>query len=157
MIRWSIVNGESDQRRAGSRIARCFRVLEGYQLTRNAPKEVFELRRRFLRDERYSHTDQLRKASRAVGAMLAEAWARRRYKAVLVSKVDEALGEATEVQTWLDTALDLGNPTEAEYRRFDAKYRSIGGLLARMADRAEGFCKLPANAPTHFRSARQHA
>ncbi len=38
--------------------------------------------------------------------MLAEAWARRRYKAAFVNKIDEALGEAYETQSWLDNALD---------------------------------------------------
>ena len=35
-----------------------------------------------------------------------EAWARRRYKAAFVNKIDEALGEANETQSWLDDALD---------------------------------------------------
>ena len=38
--------------------------------------------------------------------MIAEAWGRRRYKAVFVNKLDEALGEATETQSWLDDAQD---------------------------------------------------
>jgi four helix bundle protein len=33
--------------------------------------------------------------------MIAEAWARRRYPAAFINKVDEALGEAMETQAWL--------------------------------------------------------
>ncbi|MCH7677648.1 four helix bundle protein, partial [candidate division KSB1 bacterium] len=36
---------------------------------------------------------------------LREAWARRRYKAAFINKVNEALGEAMETQAWLDHAL----------------------------------------------------
>ena len=38
--------------------------------------------------------------------MISAAWARRRYRAVFVSKLDEALEETTETQAWLDSALD---------------------------------------------------
>jgi len=37
------------------------------------------------RDERYSLTDQVRRSPRAVNAMIAEAWAKRRYEAAFVS------------------------------------------------------------------------
>jgi four helix bundle protein len=44
--------------------------------------------------------------------MLAEAWARRLYKAAFVNKIDEALGEAMETQAWLDHAFDCGYRSE---------------------------------------------
>lgn len=53
-------------------------------------------------------TDQVRRSSRAVKAMLAEAWAKRRYKASFVNKIGDAMGEAMETQSWLDDALDCG-------------------------------------------------
>ncbi|TDI84538.1 MAG: four helix bundle protein [Caldithrix sp.] len=48
--------------------------------------------------ERYSLADQIRRSSRAVGALVAEGWARRRYQAAFVNKMNEALGEAMETQ-----------------------------------------------------------
>ena len=87
-------------------IARSFRDLKVYQAAREAARLVFEYSKSFPPEERYSLTDQIRRSSRAVKAMIAEAWGRRRYKAVFVNKLDEALGEATETQSWLDDAQD---------------------------------------------------
>ena len=95
-------------------------------------------------------SDQIRRSSRAVKAMIAEAWARRRYKAVFVSKLDEALGEATETQSWLDDARDAEYLSAPEFDALDAQYVSITRMLSRMIDRADNFCK---HAPaTDYRS-----
>src|SRR5437879_13215193 len=89
-------------------IARTFRDLKVYQLAQDVAQTIFALSREFPTEERYSLTDQVRRSSRAVKAMVAEAWGRRRYKAVFVNKLDEALGEATETQSWLDDARSSG-------------------------------------------------
>jgi four helix bundle protein len=88
--------------------AKSFRDLKVYQAAREAAGRIFELSKRFSREEQYSLTDQIRRSSRAVKAIIAEAWAHRRYKAAFVNKIDEALGEAYETQSWLDDALDGG-------------------------------------------------
>jgi hypothetical protein len=75
--------------------------------------------------------------------MIAEAWGRRRYKAVFVNKLDEALGEATETQSWLDDARDAQYLSAEDFNVLDAKYISIGQMLSRMIDRADDFCKHP--------------
>jgi four helix bundle protein len=75
---------------------RGFRDLNVYQAAREAAHAIFEISKSFPRDERFSLTDQIRRSSRAVNAMVAEAWAKRRYEAAFVSKVTDALGEATE-------------------------------------------------------------
>jgi four helix bundle protein len=111
---------------------------------------LYVLSKKFPPEERYSLTDQIRRSSRAVKAMIAEAWARRRYKAVFISKLDEALGEANETQSWLDDALDCTYITPTQHSGLDQSYRSISGMLARMIDRAGDFCKnIPA---TDYRS-----
>jgi four helix bundle protein len=122
-------------------IARSFRELKVYQEAQETAREIFRLTRRFPADERYSLTDQIRRSSRAVKAMIAEAWGRRRYKAVFVNKLDEALGEATETQSWLDDARDGDYITGDEFNALDSKYVLIGRMLSRMIDRAGDFCK----------------
>src|SRR6266446_7337333 len=122
-------------------VARTFRDLRVYQLARAAADEIFEASKSFPHEERYSLTDQIRRSSRATKAMISEAWARRRYKAVFVSKIDEALGEVTETQSWLDDALDCGYLDSTQFKKMDADWRSIGAMLARMIDRASDFCK----------------
>ena len=121
-------------------VVKSFRELEVYKLHREAAQFIFQRSRVFPRDEKYSLTDQIRRASRAVGAMVAEAWGRRRFKAVFVNKVDEALGEANEVRAWLDSALDCDYITAKEHADLDARYVSIGAMLSRMIDTADSFC-----------------
>src|SRR5438094_6931671 len=106
--------------------ARSFRELKVYQAARDAARLVFVFSKGFPREERYSLTDQIRRSSRAVKALLAEAWGRRRYKAVFVSNIDEALGEATETQSWLDNARDAQYLSAEEFQTLDSKYRAIG-------------------------------
>ena len=130
--------------------ARWFRDLKVYQAAREAARLVFEISKGFRLEERYSLTDQIRRSSRAVKAMIAEAWARRRYKAAFVNKIDEALGEAYETQSWLDDALDAGYLSKESFDELDKRYDAIGGMLSRMIDRADDFCK---HAPgTDYRS-----
>jgi len=122
-------------------IARTFRDLNVYRAAQETAQKIFELSRRFPAEERYSLTDQIRRSSRAVKAMIAEAWGRRRYKAVFVNKLDEALGEATETQSWLDDARNSGYLSMEQFKALDSKYTSIGQMLSRMIDRADDFCK----------------
>jgi four helix bundle protein len=79
--------------------AKSFRDLKVYQAAREAAGRIFLVSKAFPREERYALTDQIRRSSRAIKAMIAEAWARRRYKAAFINKIDEALGEATETQS----------------------------------------------------------
>jgi hypothetical protein len=65
----------------------------------------------------------------------------RRYKAVFISKIDEALGEANETRSWLDDALDCEYLEQSHFEKLDSQWRSIAAMLARMIDRASDFCK----------------
>src|SRR5439155_23110604 len=121
--------------------AKSFRDLKVYQAARDAARLVFEATKKFPPEERYALTDQVRRSSRAVKAMIAEAWARRRYKAAFVNKIDEALGEAYETQSWLDDALDAGYLSKENFDDLDNRYDMIGWVLSRLIDRADDFCK----------------
>jgi four helix bundle protein len=120
---------------------RSFRDLNVYNNARDAARAIFEVSKTFPREERFSLTDQIRRSSRAVNAMIAEAWAKRRYEAAFVSKVNDALGEATETQSWLDHALDSGYITTTQFKEFDAQWQQIGAMLNKMTERAHDFCK----------------
>jgi len=121
--------------------AKSFRDLKVYQAARKAAQLIFVVSKNFSLEERYSLTDQIRRSSRAVKAMIAEAWARRRYKAAFVNKIDESLGEGYETQSWLDDALDAGYLSKEQFTDLNSRYDAIGGMLSRMMDRADDFCK----------------
>src|SRR5437773_3203518 len=130
--------------------AKSFHDLKVYQAAREAAQLIFVVSKNFPPEECYSLTDQIRRSSRAVEAITAEAWARRRYKAAFVNKIDEALGEAYETQSWLDDALDGAYISSEEFGDLDNRYDAIGGMLSRMIDRADDFCKYPPS--TDYRS-----
>src|SRR5437660_6958460 len=122
-------------------IAKSFRDLNVNQQAQETSQVIFELSRKFPAEERYSLTDQIRRSSRAVKAMIAEAWGRRRYKAVFISKLDEALGESTETQSWLDDARNARYVSPSQYDQLDSQCAAVGRMLSRMIDRADDFCK----------------
>ena len=122
-------------------VAKSFRDLRVYQLARKAVSEIFEVAKDFPHEERHELTDQVRRSARATKALIAEGWARRRYRAAFISKIDEALGEATETQSWLDDALDRGYLVLEQFERMDNDWSSVTSMLARMIDRADDFCK----------------
>ena len=61
-----------------------------YQLAFALQQEVFEASKRFPAGERFALTDQIRRASRSIGANIAEAWQKRRYVAHFISKLTDA-------------------------------------------------------------------
>ena len=118
-----------------------FRDLTVYQRAVTDAKHIFVLTQSFPRDERFSLSDQIRRSSRAVGAMIAEAWARRRYPAAFISKLNEALGEAMETQSWLDHALECEYISNADHEARDDQWQQIGAMISGMIDRADDFCR----------------
>jgi four helix bundle protein len=118
-----------------------FRDLDVYKLGREQAQKIFMVSKLFPKEEKYSLTDQMRRSSRAVNAMVAEAWARRRYPAAFVNKIDEALGEAMETQAWLDHASDCDYLDRKEYRELDEAWQHVGAMLNRMIERVDDFCK----------------
>ena len=105
--------------------------LEVYKKAFAASGALFEASKTFPREEIYSLTDQMRKASRSVCANLAEAWRKRCYEGSFVAKLVDAEGEAAETQTWIQYAVECGylDRTAAE-RHFMAYHEVISMLVA---------------------------
>ena len=89
-------------------IAKSYKELKVYQKSYDAALEIFELTKKFPRDEMYSLTSQIRKSSRSVYANISEAYRRRIYPKSFSSKLNESEAEATETQNWLDFSFDIG-------------------------------------------------
>ena len=54
--------------------AKSFRDLLVYQKAKTVSRSIFEITKGFPKEESYSLTDQIRRASRSIGAQIAEAW-----------------------------------------------------------------------------------
>jgi four helix bundle protein len=118
-----------------------FKDLRVYKLAFEVQQEIFQTSKRFPAEERYALTDQVRRASRSVGANLAEAWQKRRYVAHFVSKLTDADGEQAETQHWLDTATACGYVSEKEQEVLLRKCSRIGQMLGTMMAKPEKFCQ----------------
>ncbi len=120
--------------------ARCFRDLVVYQKAREVARRIFELSKGFPKEEIYSLTDQGRRASRSVGAQIAEAWGKRRYQKHFISKLTDADAEQLETQHWLETAVDCGYINEDQRDSLCRDLRKIGRMLHSMIEKASSFC-----------------
>ena len=120
--------------------AESYRDLIVYQKSRGMAKRVFEVSKRFPKEEMYSPTDQVRRSSRSVGAQIAEAWAKRRYERHFVSKLTDADGEQMETQHWIDSAFDCGYLTAEENSSLRMELCEIGRMLGSMMARSSEFC-----------------
>ncbi len=79
-----------------------FKDLIAYQKAFEQACKLFELSLSFPKEELYSLTDQMRRASRSVCANLAEAYRKRTYLKHYQLKITDCLSENSETLVWLD-------------------------------------------------------
>ncbi len=117
-----------------------FRDLEVYELAFKDAMRIFEITKTFPSEEKYSMTDQIRRASRSVCSNLAEAWRKRKYKAVFVNKLTDSMQEASETQCWLEFALKCNYIEINVFEVLDNEYEKIIAMLNSMGYNADKFC-----------------
>ena len=116
-----------------------FRDLKAYQMAFNLAMEVFNESKTFPAEEKYSPTDQIRRASRSVVANIAEGYRKKRYPKMFVSKMADADGEATETQVWLDFAYECGYLSPSRKLELKKGYEEVGRMLGGMIAHPERF------------------
>jgi len=121
--------------------AKTFRDLDVYSLSRKLASEIFLVTKSFPKEETFSLTDQIRRASRSIGAQVAEAWAKRKYERHFVSKLTDADGELQECEHWLEVAKDCGYISEITRKELFVISMELGRKLNSMSAKAESFCK----------------
>jgi len=121
-------------------VVKHFRELRVYREAFDAAMRIFECSKTWPKEERYSLTDQIRRASRSVCEQIAEAWRKRRYISHFRSKLTDADSEAAETQSWLEFALHCGYITQEIFNELDAVYEKVSGGLVTMMANAEQWC-----------------
>ena len=116
-----------------------FRDLKVYQLAFNLAMQIFHESKKFPAEEKYSLTDQIRRASRSVPGNIAEGYRKKRYPKMFVSKMVDADGEATETQFWLDIAQASGYLSEVRLLELRRGYEEVGRMLGTMISHPERF------------------
>lgn len=116
------------------------RDLKVWNKARDAAMAVFEASKGFPAEERYSMTDQIRRASRSVAANIAEAWRKRRYQPAFVAKLNDAESEAAETQTHIELARQCRYLTDPSAQELDHVYEEIIAMLATMSNHPDKGC-----------------
>jgi len=111
-----------------------------YQKVFEQAMRIFEITKHFPKEEQYSLTDQMRRASRSVCTNIGESWRKRRYPAHFVSKLTDADAEATETMIWLDFSLNCGYLSAKDHTELSTEYDQIGKMLGSMIASPEKFC-----------------
>jgi four helix bundle protein len=106
--------------------------LDVYKKAFDVASSLMELSRSFPREEMYSLTDQMRKASRSVCSNVAEAWRKRCYEAAFVSKLCDCEGEAAETQVWIQFAVKCGYVDPARAKELFAACDEVIRMLVSM-------------------------
>jgi len=118
---------------------RSHKELDVYKLSFDTAMTIFEITKRFPKEETYSITDQIRRSSRSVCSNLAEAFRKRRYPKFFISKLSDSEGEAAESQTWLDFSFSCVYIDESECQSLNETYEKILGKLVTMSLHSENW------------------
>jgi four helix bundle protein len=121
------------------------RELDVYKLSFDTAMLIFQLSKKFPKQEQYSLTDQMRRSSRSVCANLAEAWRKRRYEGAFINKLSDAEAEAAETQVWIEFSVKCEYLDVKIARELYGVYDQILGKLVTMINNPSPWL-LPARA-----------
>lgn len=114
-----------------------FRELRVYRDAFATAATVEKLTEKYPEKEKWRLIDQSIRASRSVCSSLAEAWRKRRYPNAFIAKLNDAEAEASEMQCWLEFALEKKYINEGLFNELDDRYEHIIRRLSLMAQNVE--------------------
>lgn len=116
-----------------------YRNLLAYQKAFSLAMKIFQVTKRFPKEEMFGLTNQIRRSSRSVCSNLAEGYRKRKYEAHFISKLTDADMENSETEVWLHFSLACEYITQEEYNDLYAEAEEIGRLLAYMIENPAKF------------------
>lgn len=109
-----------------------FRDLIAYKKAFEQGCKVYDLTLTFPKEEQYSLTDQIRRASRSVCGNLAEAYRKRDYLKHFLLKITDCMGENSETLVWLDFAKHHNYLSDEQYLGATSLNEEVTKLLKYM-------------------------
>ncbi|NND61882.1 MAG: four helix bundle protein [Flavobacteriaceae bacterium] len=106
-----------------------FQELLAYKNSVELAMEIFNTSKTFPKEETYSLTDQIRRASRSVAENIAEAYRKRDYLKHFKSKLSDSDAENSETQTWLEFSLRCDYISEEEFEKLMNLSNEVGKLI----------------------------
>lgn len=113
--------------------------LKVYQLAYKLALKVFEISKKFPKEETYSLIDQIRRSSRSVAINIREGFAKRRYEQVFIRHLNDSLGSSEEARGWLDFSLDCGYISKQTHKQLDEKYDEVNAMLYSLMNSWQNF------------------
>ncbi len=130
---------EENKIQRGNAMIKNIRDLKVYKFSYEVAMEIFEISKKFPREETYSLTDQIRRASRSVSINIREGYAKRRYENVFIRHLNDSLGSSEETRGWLEFAKDCKYITNKKYEILDKKYDEISAMLYKLMNKWQTF------------------
>jgi len=106
-----------------------FQDLLAYKKSIDLVMNIFEISKKFPKEEVYSLTDQVRRSSRSVTANLAEAYRKRPYPKHFRSKLTDCDAENAETQVWIEFAYRCNYINENLYQELLNQSEEVGKLI----------------------------
>lgn len=111
-------------------VVRSFEDLEVFQRAYRVSLEVHRQSLTFPRIEQQALADQIRRASKAIPANIAEGFGKQnRSVAEFRRFLRIAMGSADEMRVWVRYGFDLGYIDEATWQRWRDEYQAIAKML----------------------------
>ena len=111
--------------------------LDDYVMAFQMASEIYDLTKKFPKEELYSLTDQIRRSSRSVCANIAEAFRKRKYPTSFIAKLSASESEAAETQVWLQFSYRCEYIDKITYENMYKSYNNIIGKLVNRAIKAD--------------------
>jgi len=106
-----------------------FRSLRAYQESKELVKQVYELLKKFPREEQYALCDQLRRSVISIPSNISEGMGRYSTKEQ-VHFLEIAFGSLMEVSAQMDVACDLAYVTNEDLKSIDTRVEAVAALLS---------------------------
>jgi len=103
--------------------------LKVYNLSYQLAMDIFNVTKKFPKEELYSLTDQIRRSSRSVSINIREGFAKRRYEQVFMRQLNDAFGSSEEARGWLDFSLDCEYLSKDTYEKLNKQYNEVNAML----------------------------
>lgn len=116
-----------------------FRDLTAYKKSYILAMEVFEITKKFPKEERYALIDQVRRSSRSVCRAIGEGYRKRQYPKHFSSKMSDADMENTETQISLDFAKDCQYISPEQHKKLLSMSEEVGRMLNHMVENPENY------------------
>jgi four helix bundle protein len=129
------------QKAVGKMVNQSYKDLTAYKKAFELAMLIFNISKKFPKEEKYSLTDQIRRSSRSVAVCIAEAYRKRNYTAYFISKSSDSDMENSETQVWLQFSLACEYINENEFKELTEKSEEVGRLVNHMIINPEKYIK----------------